>query len=335
MGVGFNDLVYALAVLPNGDVIAGGTFTLALQGNGVIVNRVARWNGSSWVAMAGGMMSFPPYPPPYFQPAEVRSLAVTATGDVIAGGRFGNAGSAVANGIARWNGIEWQSLGTGLDGLFPGGQPSVDSVAVHPDGSIVAAGSISVFGDLSQRHLLSWDGAAWTQVGDLLDGPPRSVFVRHNGDIVVLGSSNAGSVFLGGVGLWNGTHWSPIGTGVSGSFTANPGPYVGVSLADGSIAIGGSFSLVGDEPAFNIVRFQLPESCPCDSIDFNNNGTRFEPIDIEAFLSVYAEGPCQPDGFNLGCNDIDFNNDGSFFDPCDFESFLLVFSEGPCTPCGV
>jgi subtilisin-like proprotein convertase family protein len=35
------------------------------------------------------------------------------------------------------------------------------------------------------------------------------------------------------------------------------------------------------------------------------------------------------------CDDIDFNNDGSFFDPCDIDAFLLVFSEGPCTLCGL
>jgi hypothetical protein len=30
------------------------------------------------------------------------------------------------------------------------------------------------------------------------------------------------------------------------------------------------------------------------------------------------------------CNDIDFNNDGSLFDPLDIDSYLSVFSEGPC-----
>jgi hypothetical protein len=70
----------------------------------------------------------------------------------------------------------------------------------------------------------------------------------------------------------------------------------------------------------------------CDSIDFNNDGSFFDPVDIDAFLSVFSEGPCVPSGAT--CNDIDFNNDNSLFDPCDIESFLLVFSEGPCTPCG-
>jgi len=70
----------------------------------------------------------------------------------------------------------------------------------------------------------------------------------------------------------------------------------------------------------------------CDDIDFNNDGGLFDPVDIDAFLSVFSEGPCIP--ANATCQDIDFNNDGSLFDPCDIDSFLLVFSEGPCTPCG-
>ncbi|MFO0856168.1 MAG: choice-of-anchor tandem repeat NxxGxxAF-containing protein [Phycisphaerales bacterium] len=74
----------------------------------------------------------------------------------------------------------------------------------------------------------------------------------------------------------------------------------------------------------------LPQAC--DSIDFNNDTSFFDPQDIDAFLSVYSEGPCIPP--TATCNDIDFNNDGSLFDPCDIDSFLLQFSEGPCTLCG-
>ncbi|MFO0857990.1 MAG: hypothetical protein U0640_11600 [Phycisphaerales bacterium] len=70
----------------------------------------------------------------------------------------------------------------------------------------------------------------------------------------------------------------------------------------------------------------------CDAIDFNNDTSFFDPQDIDAFLSVYSEGPCIPQ--EATCNDIDFNNDGSVFDPCDIDSFLLQFSEGPCTLCG-
>jgi hypothetical protein len=70
----------------------------------------------------------------------------------------------------------------------------------------------------------------------------------------------------------------------------------------------------------------------CDSIDFNNDTSLFDPTDIDAFLSVFSEGPCIP--ATATCNDINFNNDDSLFDPCDIDSFMLVFSEGPCTLCG-
>ncbi len=66
----------------------------------------------------------------------------------------------------------------------------------------------------------------------------------------------------------------------------------------------------------------------CDTIDFNNDGSVFDPQDIDAFLSVYSEGPCVPE--TATCNDIDFNNDGSIFDPRDIDAFLSVYAEGPC-----
>ncbi len=34
------------------------------------------------------------------------------------------------------------------------------------------------------------------------------------------------------------------------------------------------------------------------------------------------------------CDSIDFNNDTSLFEPSDIDRFMLVFSEGPCTLCG-
>lgn len=69
-------------------------------------------------------------------------------------------------------------------------------------------------------------------------------------------------------------------------------------------------------------------SLECNDIDFNNDGSVFDPQDIDAFLSVYSEGPCIP--ATATCDDIDFNNDCSVFDPADIDSFLSVFSEGPC-----
>ncbi|MFO0858303.1 MAG: hypothetical protein U0640_13220 [Phycisphaerales bacterium] len=83
---------------------------------------------------------------------------------------------------------------------------------------------------------------------------------------------------------------------------------------------------------FEYQRITISRVTECDSIDFNNDTSLFDPQDIEAFLSVYSEGACVP--ANATCNDIDFNNDTSVFDPCDINSFLVMYSEGPCTACG-
>ena len=99
------------------------------------------------------------------------------------------------------------------------------------------------------------------------------------------------------------------------------GPSLG---ANGTLVFGGNGTQL---TALRTVRGPV-----CDGVDFNNDGSVFDPTDIDAFLSVFSEGPCIPAGAT--CNDVDFNNDGSIFDPCDIDAFLLVFSEGPCTLCG-
>ncbi len=102
---------------------------------------------------------------------------------------------------------------------------------------------------------------------------------------------------------------------------------------DGSIRVVGSAMPAGGPIHAMLWIFEPGNGGPvCDSIDFNNDTSMFDPQDIDAFLSVYSEGPCIPE--TATCNDIDFNNDGSLFDPCDIDSFLLAFSEGPCTLCG-
>jgi hypothetical protein len=56
-----------------------------------------------------------------------------------------------------------------------------------------------------------------------------------------------------------------------------------------------------------------------DALGYSNRNEQ-NPIDLGAFE---FQG-------DQGCDDIDFNNDGSIFDPTDIDAFLSVFSEGPC-----
>jgi hypothetical protein len=106
-------------------------------------------------------------------------------------------------------------------------------------------------------------------------------------------------------------------------------PVIITGISDDGGTLTGA-ALASSDPNSPIVSFVATIVPPgvCDDIDFNRDGIRFDPLDIEAFLSVFSEGPCLPAG--ASCRDIDFNNDGSLFDPEDVDAFLRVFSEGPC-----
>lgn len=70
------------------DLLGGGNFTTA---GGVPANRIARWNGSQWSALAGGMND------------GVLSLC-TQNGELFAGGAFTEADGNFRYGLARWTG---------------------------------------------------------------------------------------------------------------------------------------------------------------------------------------------------------------------------------------
>ena len=120
---------------------------------------------------------------------------------------------------------------------------------------------------------------------------------------------------------------------------ANGVPATGYSMrAEGDISPNGRYFVVSAsrlQPTYDTGYFLVdlgPSGPICNDIDVNNDASSFDPTDIDAFLSVFSEGPCVP--ATATCDAIDFNNDGALFDPCDINSFLTVFSEGPCTACG-
>ena len=92
---------------------------------------------------------------------QVRALNTDLPGQLIAGGRFTDAGgNPNADRIAVWNGTAWGSLGA-ADAL-PGAASFVNAIAV--DGSNIYAGGS--FGDGpggAPDYLAKWDGVSWQQ----------------------------------------------------------------------------------------------------------------------------------------------------------------------------
>jgi hypothetical protein len=80
---------------------------------GVQLNNVAKWDGSQWSALGGGI--------PLSAVESIWALEVFDDGSgpaLYVGGIFSSAGGNPANGLAKWDGSGWTPIGVGV---VPGG----------------------------------------------------------------------------------------------------------------------------------------------------------------------------------------------------------------------
>ena len=272
--------VVALTV-HDGDLIAGGYFS---NSGGTAVNNIARWDGTKWSPLRGGMdsqvLSLTVYNGDliaggFFFSADgmdIRSIArwdgaawhsmgwsesglstVAALcvhdGDLIAGGYFSQAGSADADNVARWDGQEWSPLGEGLTG---GALPMVLALAEY-GGELIAAGAFSRSGDTELANIARWNGDTWSPLGAGLGdaGSDDSVYslAIHNGRLIAAGRfATAGEVTVNNIAAWDGSSWSPLGAGLDGTALA-------VTVRDGHLFVGGDFQNAGGHPSPYIARW--------------------------------------------------------------------------------
>ncbi|MBL8732686.1 MAG: hypothetical protein JNN13_09990, partial [Planctomycetes bacterium] len=157
LGAGVGNTVYALAVLPNGDLVAGGHFDTA---GGAPASRVARWDGAAWYPLGAGMgTTYAPYT--YY---DVESLLALPDGDVLAAGSFDLANGGLVDCVARWNGTNWEAVAGGV-----GGGGSAFALAMTPTGRVAVAGSFNLAGGAPAGRFAWLDSscpAATTTVGN-------------------------------------------------------------------------------------------------------------------------------------------------------------------------
>ncbi len=88
-----------------GDLYFGGIFTQADHSG---ESHIARWNGSEWLPVGGGV-----YPHPLSQ--SIFSMVVH-DGYLYVAGQFDEVGGVPAKSVARWDGTEWCGCGSYIDG---------------------------------------------------------------------------------------------------------------------------------------------------------------------------------------------------------------------------
>lgn len=198
-----DDWVYAVETFDDGSgpaLFVGGSFRTA---GGVATRRIARWDGSSWSAVGGGM-----------DDGAVLALAPfdDGTGPALyVGGSFTSAGGIPAQSIARWDGSGWSPVGGGLN-------DEVLVLHVFDDGNgarLYAGGWFLQAGGTSAVSVARWDGTSWSALGSGLSFGVRALvgFDDGSGPALYAGGffSNTGGTLLRYLARWDGSSWTAVG----------------------------------------------------------------------------------------------------------------------------
>lgn len=187
--------IRALAVF-NNELYAAGQFDVA---GGTPVDGIARWDGSTWRAVGGGLrqnsgmsVGFP-------------YAMCTHAGRLYVGGEFDRAGGLPVQHIAAWDGSSWSAVGSGS--AF-----AVNALTEY--GTELVAAAQFVFG-VNVEMLAAWNGVSWHPLGT--GGPDLPVMaVRAIGTDLYAGGhfTSPGPYFA----RFDGTSWSNVG-GLQGVFS--------------------------------------------------------------------------------------------------------------------
>jgi len=219
-----------------------------------IDNSIARYDGTTWSGVAGG----------------VDDLVLSLSGihehgpgpgaeQLYVGGEFAHAGGLSANRVARFDGVAWSALGSGIQGYRVHAMTRFDEDESGPlPARLYVAGAFSAAGSIAARHLARWDGSIWSTlqggansvIHDLIafdpdGGGPADAALIACGDFTRAGGSLANRI-----ARYDGASWSNLGNGLSGPSCKalclfdddGPGPNPTALYVGGDIVVSGTSS---------------------------------------------------------------------------------------------
>jgi hypothetical protein len=145
-----------------GEIVAAGGF---VQVDGETVGSIARWDGTRWRSMEGGVRSASG--PSTF--GAVRDLAVHG-GNLVAVGSFSVAGGVGASGIAEWDGSRWRAFQGAAETCDRSGT-SFQSLAATGE-SLFVVGMFGRVGNVASSGIAEWISA------EAADAPAPSTVQR-------------------------------------------------------------------------------------------------------------------------------------------------------------
>lgn len=231
LGTGLNRYCFSIAIASNGDVYAGGAFTLA--GGVAGTAKIAKWDGTVWTPLATGLTASA------FQ--GVRALAFAPNGNLYIGGDFTDADYPY---LCKWNGTAFSAVGSSTD--ING---AVRALAFGATGYLYVGGAFTNAGGVaSADYIAKWTGSKWESLGTGTNGTVNRITV-NSGKVYASGSftSAGGLTLTDRVAVWSNGAWQPLDIDLPGSAEIHSV----LPASDGSLYIGGAFSTVAETPDEN------------------------------------------------------------------------------------
>jgi hypothetical protein len=326
----FNQAVWALHVWDDGTgakLYIGGAFETI---GGVPANRIARWDGTTFEALSGGI-----------QTAGSTVFAMTnyndGSGDALyVGGNFSLVDGNLITRLARWNGAAWSQVGAGV--TFASAAQGVAEMHVLDLGSgprLYITGTQFSAGGQAFANAAAWDGQNWSPIGQPLTGSSiRKMVVldEGNGPTLYAGAAGAnGGGLLGYFVKLNEANNLWETTGVNFDNTV-----FGVYAHNDTLYLGGSFTsfddnVSGAQPVNRIISRNICSAPP--ACYANCDGSTVAPIlnvdDFTCFINAFAQAQTLPHNEQITAY---ANCDGSTTAPAlnvdDFTCFINAFAIG-------
>lgn len=134
----------------NGKIIACGEFDRVGTKH---ISGIMQWNGTQWDSLGSGLSGNIVGTAPIMYPHDMCIFG----NDLIIAGNFKNAGGQIVNGVARWDGTQWHSMGQGFNS-------TVYSICTF-NGELYAGGDFTISGTTPLRAIAKWNGTNWINAG--------------------------------------------------------------------------------------------------------------------------------------------------------------------------
>ena len=198
------------------------------------------WDGTNWKFEGPGRIAD-------LNGEAISCICVVGT-EIYIGGNFTSLGSVPIAYLAKWDGTNWSSAGSGVNG-------PVYALATDGSFNLYVGGSFNQAGDSSANNIAKWDGLNWSTLdepGGITNGVNnivRSIVVGFDGIYVgggftVAGGNNANfAAKYNNAGFWEGlgVQW-------------NTGAVYSIAVAPDHIYLGGAFYTFTGAPGNGIVR---------------------------------------------------------------------------------